>query len=608
MKIILNKKQTAILSKLFEQTPDEEENVVSDSLIVNYRNKGGNDWRIFFNDITNVTQEEIKNSEHVTFRGEGEDDITVKTNQLSFNFWPNLSVSKKNIISIPTSEDSETNVMINNQLLYNNNFLYTQVESGGPFRKTVKQAIKDVWSNTNNWGMGDVPEGSSRNPGVINFELACGTTDWSILNYFEGNTRVLRQLLIIYSKEISTEWNRDSFLEWIIKNKKRLFGPGEIVKILSNENRETQCIGERRERMGEEWLSSWYRDNGFNEIKIESGCPGDTLDRSCGQDMRVFRGDGSVDYYQIKPLKKGVYKTERFPYEVESAALPRGGYPINVNYLFVSSPNSSNPKFIVFKNEGQKHMKGINYGKIGFNEPPVTSPNQLNPSTMNENKLNIKITSKQSKLLAEHQNDEKKLIQKERRIRTMLKDMVGRAPWLVDEGYELEFFEPTQSSAAMLLHHDKTKYQWNREVMEEIIEPVYRLYGFEEDEKDFIFTLFIENMANDPDHVFSELIIPSPFPFKTGRYSNTGGTSRMGELDGYHRDDIEKVFGPPVYDEPSPDGKVQMEWVIEFPDGTIATIYDYKQYDVATEDIDYWSIGGHKPLAAYYVKKAMGII
>ena len=115
-------------------------------------------------------------------------------------------------------------------------------------------------------------------------------------------------------------------------------------------------------------------------------------------------------------------------------------------------------------------------------------------------------------------------------------------------------------------------------------------------------------MANDPTHTFTELIIPSPFPFKTGNYRNTGGTSRQGELDGYHRDDIEKVFGPPVYDEPSPDGKVQMEWIIEFPDGTTATIYDYKQYDVATEDIDYWSIGGHKPLAAYYVKKAMGII
>jgi hypothetical protein len=51
-----------------------------------------------------------------------------------------------------------------------------------------------------------------------------------------------------------------------------------------------------------------------------------------------------------------------------------------------------------------------------------------------------------------------------------------------------------------------------------------------------------------------------------------------------------------------------VEWIVKFPDGTYATIYDYKQYDVATEDINYWSIGGNTGLAAYYVKKAMGLI
>ena len=39
--------------------------------------------------------------------------------------------------------------------------------------------------------------------------------------------------------------------------------------------------------------------------------------------------------------------------------------------------------------------------------------------------------------------------------------------------------------------------QWEKEVMEEIIEPVYRLYGFSEDEKDFVYTLFKQNMGND---------------------------------------------------------------------------------------------------------------
>ena len=600
MKINITEKQIKRLTKLMEQTPDTEESLGTEILVVNYKNRASGNWRHFFNDISGVTPEDIKNEDEIILRGEGEEDITVNTRLLSFNYWPNLSVSKKLDIAPSTDDKSTSDVTINNKLLYNDNFLYTQVKGGSPFRKMVKQSIKDVWSNTKNWGMGNVPEGSSREPGVINFELACGTTDWSILNYFEGNTRVLRELLVLYGKEVSVDWVRDDFIKWISDNKQRLFGKGEIVKVLSDANRDTQCIGERRERIGEEWLEDWYKKNGLGNVRIESGCPGDTLDRTCGQDMRVFREDGSVDYYQIKPLKKGVYKTERFPYEVASASLPNHGYPIDVNYLFISSPNSSNPKFVVFKNEGQKHKQGIYFGKIGFNNPPVSSPTELEPNILESN-LRIKITEQQSEELSKNTAEERK-------IRTMLKDMVGRAPWLVDEGYELEFFEPTQSSAAMLLHHDKTKYQWNREVMEEIIEPVFRLYGFSEDEKDFVYALFIQNMANDPDHTFTELIIPSPFPFKTGSYRNSGGTSRQGELDGYFREDIEKVFGPPVYDEPSADGKVQMEWVIEFPDGTIATIYDYKQYDVPTEDINYWSIGGRKPLAAYYVKKAMGII
>ena len=87
-----------------------------------------------------------------------------------------------------------------------------------------------------------------------------------------------------------------------------------------------------------------------------------------------------------------------------------------------------------------------------------------------------------------------------------------------------------------------------------------------------------------------------------------GGTSRQGELDGYYKKDIEEVFGPATWDQGSVDDKVQLEWGIKFPDGTLATIYDYKQYDVDPDDIDFWSIGGHGALAEYYVKKAMGII
>ena len=53
----------------------------------------------------------------------------------------------------------------------------------------------------------------------------------------------------------------------------------------------------------------------------------------------------------------------------------------------------------------------------------------------------------------------------------MLKDMVGRAPWLVEEGYEMEFFEPAQSITTSLHHHNKTKGEWEKEVMKRNYRP-----------------------------------------------------------------------------------------------------------------------------------------
>ena len=601
MKITVTPKQIKTLASLREQNPDTEETLSVEPLVVNYRNYNSDNFRIYFNSIADVSREDVENSEQIILRSDGYDDFIINTNLLSFNYWPNISVDKRRIEITPEEELPSGNATIS-KLLTDKNWQNTEVGVSSKrkgFRQTVKQAIKDVWGNTSNWGIGNVPVGSSREPGVINFELACGTKDWSILNYFEGNTLVLSQLLIIYKKEVSDEWNRDDFLQWINENKKRLFGEGEVVKVLAEANRVTQCVGERRERLGEEWLPRWYEENGLGTVRIESGCPGDTKDRTCGQDMRIYREDGSVDYYQIKPLIGNVYESERWPYEVESRSLPAQGYPLEVNYLFISHPNSNNPQFIVFKNEGQYKKNGLYNGKIGFKNPPVQSPTELE-SNIVESILKIKLTEQQV-------SDLSKNTEEERRIKTMLKDMVGRAPWLVEEGYKDGFFGGDFESAGILVHQNKTKYEWEREVMKEIVEPVYRLYGFNEDEKEFVFSLFKQNLANDPDHKFTDLIIPSPFPFKTGNF-NVGGTHRVGELDGIYKKDIEKVFGPPTWDQGSADNKVKMEWVIKFPDGTIGTIYDYKQYQLEPDEIDYWSIGGRIGLGAYYVKKAMGLI
>ena len=70
-----------------------------------------------------------------------------------------------------------------------------------------------------------------------------------------------------------------------------------------------------------------------------------------------------------------------------------------------------------------------------------------------------------------------------------------------------------------------------------------------------------------------------------------GGTS----LQGYVVTTFKKLvytFGAPTYgEESSGDGKVSCEWVLRFEDGTVATIYDYKEDSTPMGEYS-WHIGG----------------
>jgi hypothetical protein len=71
-------------------------------------------------------------------------------------------------------------------------------------------------------------------------------------------------------------------------------------------------------------------------------------------------------------------------------------------------------------------------------------------------------------------------------------------------------------------------------------------------------------------------------------------TSLQGYV-GATRDQLVAVFGEP-YPIVSSDGKVTTEWIIEFADKTIATIYDYKRYELGapkSDELYEWHIGGH---------------
>jgi len=67
------------------------------------------------------------------------------------------------------------------------------------------------------------------------------------------------------------------------------------------------------------------------------------------------------------------------------------------------------------------------------------------------------------------------------------------------------------------------------------------------------------------------------------------GTSLRGTID-CSFDQLVKAFGMPMFDT-SGDEKVKAEWHIEFDDGTIATIYDWKSLIDPEKNTD-WHIGG----------------
>ena len=86
------------------------------------------------------------------------------------------------------------------------------------------------------------------------------------------------------------------------------------------------------------------------------------------------------------------------------------------------------------------------------------------------------------------------------------------------------------------------------------------------------------------------------------------GTSLMGMVcTSYDR--LVEVFGEPTYDEPSGDGKVDVEWNLRFVDGTEATIYNWKDYDgglrCRTSEKYEWHIGGRSTRAERLVKELL---
>jgi len=90
------------------------------------------------------------------------------------------------------------------------------------------------------------------------------------------------------------------------------------------------------------------------------------------------------------------------------------------------------------------------------------------------------------------------------------------------------------------------------------------------------------------------------------RTEETAGTWLQGSVL-TTRAKLTNAFGEPIQYEEN-DGKVTIEWGIKFEDGTIATIYDWKRYELGTpseDELITYNIGGFVPQAVDLVLKAL---
>ena len=85
----------------------------------------------------------------------------------------------------------------------------------------------------------------------------------------------------------------------------------------------------------------------------------------------------------------------------------------------------------------------------------------------------------------------------------------------------------------------------------------------------------------------------------TNNYRDSNMTSLQGYVETTY-DTLVAVFGEPLRG----GDKTTVEWILKFEDGTVATIYDWKEYDTPMGEYD-WHVGGNKRIAAALVQEVL---
>jgi hypothetical protein len=170
---------------------------------------------------------------------------------------------------------------------------------------------------------------------------------WSILNFFDTNPKVIKQLLNWYYDTDPQQVSLDNFKSWIVENQNDLFD-GIKLKVLVNLNFESYNKGTETENYA---INHLINKLNVSPDKIQQFCAGTGRDRKQGVDFITIK-NGVESTFQVKPLS-GI-KTDESSFIISTYKMKN--YSKKVQYLIFANKQD----FYIFENYGYVISDGNN--------------------------------------------------------------------------------------------------------------------------------------------------------------------------------------------------------------------------------------------------------
>jgi len=187
-----------------------------------------------------------------------------------------------------------------------------------------------------------------------------GTSQWSIVNRFDTNSKVKKEIYNIWLEE--TEGLTD-FKTWIKEHAYDLFAnEGMYLDRLAEINVGTIEVGKENENYATSIIRQLYKLNPDEEgmtYELYEHCSGDINDRKKGQDIVLKIKGGDTIYFQVKPFTNNLNHIEFFDggdrgyyFKVNSWHTNKKYKEENVDIILYV--DRSEQKYIMFRNDYSK--------------------------------------------------------------------------------------------------------------------------------------------------------------------------------------------------------------------------------------------------------------